>query len=178
MSANIDWALSQRGFSVGRAKRPAKLIVLRRERTHSYRSGFGGYACVCLCVSGAPAFVCTWMPFRCVYTHNQEKKKMPFCRFLLFLLHTHTAAAAVSLHRWLTLYAVTCDKPVGVERSGGGGRSGKKSAVCSYNCDDCLFGPYLNAAINHRRKVTSGVVRVAEVTGDSVCAWRSAPGRG
>lgn len=67
---------------------------------------------------------------------------------------------------------------------GGGGGGGGKSAVCSYNCDDCLFAPYLNGAINHRRKVTSGVVGVAEVMGDSVCVcvclkwWRSAPGTG
>lgn len=36
--------------------------------------------------------------------------------------HTTAAAAAVSLYRWLTLYAVTCDKPDGVEERGGGGR--------------------------------------------------------
>lgn len=30
---------------------PAELIVLRRERTHSYRSGFGvTLSCVCVCV--------------------------------------------------------------------------------------------------------------------------------
>lgn len=40
----------------------------------------------------------------------------------------------------------------------------EKSSVCTCNCDDCLFTLYLNCAIHHRQKPTSGFEGVKQET--------------